>query len=155
MVRPQKYRRVCCEPGARYFKPRGIPLTDLVKSTLTLDELEALRLADVEGLEQGKAAERMKISRQTFGRILGKARRIVADAIVTGKAIKIEGGEVKMAPKRKFRCSDCEHTWEIPYGTGRPGDCPQCQSKNIHRAEEDRGYALRGGARRGPCGKGR
>jgi predicted DNA-binding protein (UPF0251 family) len=155
MVRPRKCRWVCGEPNARYFKPRGIPLTVLAQSTLTLDELEALRLADVEGLEQGEAAERMKISRQTFGRILEKARRTVADAIVNSKAIKIEGGDVKMVPKRKFSCSNCGHNWEVPYGTGRPSDCPKCQSKNIHRAEEDRGYAQCGGAKRGPCGKGR
>jgi uncharacterized protein len=109
MARPQKCRWVCGEPNARYFKPRGIPLTMLAQSTLTLDELEALRLGDMEGLEQEKAAERMKISRQTFGRILEKARRIVADAIVNGKAIKIEGGDVKVSSKRKFSCYKNSH----------------------------------------------
>lgn len=59
-----------------------------------------------------------------------------------------------MTAKRKFRCADCDHTWEIPYGTGRPANCPKCESKNIHRAEEDRGYARQGGAGRGPCRKG-
>jgi predicted DNA-binding protein (UPF0251 family) len=127
----------------------------LEEAKLSIDELESIRLADLEGLEQEKAASLMKISRQTFGRILQKAHQIVADAIIKGKALKIEGGDVKMAPKRKFRCSNCEHSWELAYGTGRPASCPQCQSKNIHRAEEDRGYARMGGAGRGPCGKGR
>jgi len=155
MVRPRKCRRVCCEPQANYFKPRGIPLTMLDEVKLTIDEFEAIRLADVEGMEQEEASRRMKISRPTFGRIITKARRVIADAIVNGKALKIEGGNIVMAPKRKFRCSDCEHSWELAYGTGRPSNCPQCQSKNIHRAEEDRGYARCGGAGRGPCGKGR
>ena len=127
----------------------------LAEVKLSIDGLEAIRLADVEGLEQEKASKRMKVSRQTFGRILSNARRLIADAVVNGKALQIEGGDIVMATKRKFRCSVCAHTWELAYGTGRPSNCPQCRSKNIHRAEEDRGYALHGGARRGTCGKGR
>jgi len=73
-----------------YFKPRGIPLIDLEEVDLSLDELEAIRLADYEGLYHEQAAERMNISRSTFGRILGEARRKVAEAVVDGKALKIE-----------------------------------------------------------------
>jgi predicted DNA-binding protein (UPF0251 family) len=127
----------------------------LTEVKLSIDGLEAIRLTDLEGLEQEEASRRMKISRQTFGHILSSARRVIADAVVNGKALQIEGGDIVMAPKRKFRCSVCTHSWEMAYGTGRPVNCPQCRSKNIHRAEEDRGYALRGGARRGPCRKGR
>ena len=47
-------------------------------------------------------------------------------------------------PKRKFRCSECGHTWEVAYGAPRPAVCPKCKSVHLHRAEEDRGYALRG-----------
>ena len=154
MTRPIKCRRVSCEPKADYFKPRGIPLTMLEEAKLGVDELESIRLADLEGLEQEKAAARMKISRPTFGRIVERARKIVADAIVNGKALKIEGGDFVMAQKRKFLCADCGHTLEVPYGTGRPADCPKCQSKNIHRADEGRGSGLCGGGKRGPCGKG-
>ena len=154
MTRPKKCRRVGWTPGVRYFKPRGIPMTVLEEVRLGVDELESVRLADLEGLEQAKAAGLMKISRPTFGRIVGKARWIIADAIVNGKAIKIEGGDIKMTPNRKFVCLDCAHSWEVPYGTSRPIGCPECRSENIHRAEQDRGYARCGGARRGPCQKG-
>jgi predicted DNA-binding protein (UPF0251 family) len=73
-----------------YFKPRGIPLVDLEEVSVRLDELEAIRLADYEGLYHEDAAQKMKISRATFGRILDEARRKVAEAIIKGKALKIE-----------------------------------------------------------------
>jgi len=153
MTRPQKCRRIGCAPRANYFKPRGIPLTRLKEVKLSLDGLESIRLADLEELQQVKAALRMKVSRATFGRIVGKARRTIADAIVNGKALNIEGGEIIMAAKRKFQCANCAYNWEVPYGTGRPADCPECRAKNIHRAEQNRGYARCGGAGRGPCAK--
>jgi rubrerythrin len=106
-----------------------------------VDEFEAIRLADLESMYQEQAAEKMNVSRQTFGRIIASARKKVAEALVQGKALKIEGGEFEMAAMRKFRCDDCQHSWELPYGTGRPGSCPSCKSGNIHRAQEDRGYA--------------
>jgi predicted DNA-binding protein (UPF0251 family) len=83
-----------------YFKPRGIPLVMLKEVKLSVDELESLRLADLEGLEQAKAAVRMKISRPTFGRIVEKARKTVADAIVNGKALKITGGDFIVTAKK-------------------------------------------------------
>ena len=95
MARPKKRRRVCCQPGAFYFKPRGIPLFQLEEVALSLDELETLRLADNEGLYHEDAALRMKISRATFGRILNEARRKVAYAILEGKALRIETPEGK------------------------------------------------------------
>ena len=93
MPRPFKCRRVCGTPGTDYFKPRGIPLSDLQEIGLTLDEFEAIRLADLEGLYQEDAAKKMDISRQTFGNIIASAHKKVADAIVNGKALKIEGGK--------------------------------------------------------------
>jgi predicted DNA-binding protein (UPF0251 family) len=128
-------------PESNYFKPRGIPLSVLEEVVLTVDEFEAIRLADLEGLYQEKAAEKMSVSRQTFGRIIDSAHKKVAGALVKGKALKIEGGEFEMAAMRKFKCYDCQHSWELPYGTGRPENCPSCKSGNIHRAQEDRGYA--------------
>ncbi len=89
MARCKKCRCVEGEPGARYFKPRGIPLIDLEESVLGLDEFEALRLADQGGLHHADAAARMGVSRATFGRILRSARHAVADALVCGKAIGI------------------------------------------------------------------
>jgi len=153
MARPFCCRRVASEPESNYFKPRGIPLSSLEEVTMTVDEFEALRLADLEGLYQEQAAERMGISRPTFGRIVESAHRKVADALVNGKALKIEGGEVKMLGQRLFRCNDCQHAWSVPYGTRRPPECPQCKSVNICRAAEERGLDQgRGrGMQRGRC----
>jgi predicted DNA-binding protein (UPF0251 family) len=90
MSRPKKERCIRCQPNALYFKPRGIPLSHLEEVGLSLDELEAIRLADYEGLYHEQAAEKMKISRPTFGRILGEARRKLAETLVEGKALRIE-----------------------------------------------------------------
>ncbi len=92
MARPPKCRIVDQEPSVTYFKPRGIPLRKLDEITLTVEGLEAIRLSDVNGLDQDAAAKRMGISRQTFGRILSKARNTVARSIVEGLGLKIEGG---------------------------------------------------------------
>jgi len=86
MPRPKKCRCVKCEPNAYYFKPRGIPLRLPEEVTLHLDELEAIRLADLGGLYQEQAAEKMNVSRQTFGRIIESAHKNVAEALVNGKA---------------------------------------------------------------------
>ncbi len=154
MARPRQCRRVGSMPQSNYFKPRGIPLSTLDEVILTVDEFEAIRLADLEGLYQEQAAEKMNVSRQTFGRIVESAHRKVAEALVQGKALKIEGGEFKMASMRKFRCYDCQHSWQLPYGTGRPEDCPSCKSGNIHRAQEDSGYARGFGRGQGRCCRG-
>jgi uncharacterized protein len=90
MPRPKKCRSIGCNPGAVYFKPRGIPFFRLEETGLDMDELEALRLADCEGLYHEEAAAKMNVSRATFGRILNHARHKVADAIVNGKALKID-----------------------------------------------------------------
>jgi predicted DNA-binding protein (UPF0251 family) len=149
MVRPKNCRRVGCLPGSQYFKPRGIPLSTLEEVNLTIDEFEAIRLADLEGLYQDQAAERMNISRQTFGRIIESAHKKVAEALVNGKALKIEGGDFEMKTRRKFQCTECQHIWELPHGTGRPQSCPSCQSADIHRSEEDRGFSAGRGRRMG------
>ena len=92
MPRPFKCRRIFGSPGSDYFKPRGIPLSGLQEIGLTLDEFEAIRLADLEGLYQEDAAKKMDVSRQTFGNIIAGAHKKIADAIVNGKALKIAGG---------------------------------------------------------------
>ena len=111
MARPRNCRWVGSIPESTYFKPRGIPLSMLEEVVLTVDEFEAIRLADLESLYQEQAAERMKVSRQTFGRIIESAHKKVAEALVKGKALKIEGGEFEMAAMRTFKCSDCQHAW--------------------------------------------
>jgi len=90
MPRPKKNRCVRCKPDVTYFKPRGIPLMALEELSITMDELEAIRLADYEGLYHEDAALKMKISRQTFGRILSKAHQKVAESLLKGKALRIE-----------------------------------------------------------------
>lgn len=93
MPRPRLSRIIENAPVAERFKPQGIPAYRLEEVVLPLEGLEALRLADRLGLMHEEAAERMNVSRQTFGRVLAEARRIVADALVTGKIIRIEGGD--------------------------------------------------------------
>lgn len=89
MGRPYKCRKVACKVAAVYFKPQGIPLRDLEEIDLELDEIEALRLADLEGLYQADAALKMGVSRQTFGNIITRAHKKVAVALLGGKALRI------------------------------------------------------------------
>ncbi|MFH1535599.1 MAG: DUF134 domain-containing protein [Patescibacteria group bacterium] len=77
-------------PNVYYFKPRGIPLRILEEVVLKADELEALKLYEVDGLDQIEAAKKMKISQSTFARILDSANKKVANAIISGKAIRID-----------------------------------------------------------------
>ena len=92
MPRPRKRRMVGREPGVSYFKPQGVPLTGLDEVTLTVEEYEALRLSDREGLSQEDAALKMGISQPTFYRLIKSARSKVSQAIIDGKAIRITGG---------------------------------------------------------------
>lgn len=154
MARPKGCRRVSCLPYSNYFKPRGVPLYLLEEIALTVDEFEAIRLADLEGLYQEQAAEKMKVSRPTFGRIIETARRKVAEALVKGKALRIEGGDVEMAGTRRFTCADCRHGWELPFGTGRPSECPSCKGANLHRAKDGRDGAGKGQGRKLEAGEG-
>jgi len=96
MTRPFKCRKITSEPRAYYFKPRAVPLCELEEVVLQLDEFQALKHSELGRLDQAAAAAAMKISRQTFGNILASARRKLADAVVNGKALKIEGGPVKL-----------------------------------------------------------
>jgi predicted DNA-binding protein (UPF0251 family) len=100
MVRPRLRRRIFAEPNVTYFKPAGIRMIDLKESILAVDEFEAVRLKDLEGLEQEQCAKKMNISQPTFSRLVEEARKKIADAIINGKAIKIEGGNFKMAMPR-------------------------------------------------------
>jgi len=105
----------------------------------------------LEGLYQEQAAERMGVSRPTLGRIVESARRKVAEALIRGKVLRIEGGRIELAQTRRFKCYGCQHAWELPCGTGRPEGCPHCKSRNIHRegvgrlAGVGRGRGCRGG----------
>ena len=106
MPRPFCCRRINGSPAAAIFKPVGIPVRELEEVLMTLDEFEAVRLADLEGLYQEQAAEQMKVSRPTFSRIIDSAHRKMADAVVHGKALRIEGGPVRMEGRRCCRLHD-------------------------------------------------
>jgi len=100
LPRPFCCRRICGEPPCPVFKPAGIPLPDLDQVVMKLDEFEAIRLADLAQMYQEKAAKQMGISRPTFSRIIDSAHRKLADALVHGKALLIEGGAVRRAGRR-------------------------------------------------------
>ncbi len=134
MVRPVISRKVGYKPEVSYFKPRGIPMLDLMEVSLTVDEREAIRLADLQGLSHEEGGKLMAVSRATFGRILRNARKVIADAVINGKAIKIEGGNYEIVIRERiFVCDACNHEWEEPPGTGRPKGCPVCQHDGITR----------------------
>lgn len=135
MSRPVKWRKVSFIPGVRYFLPTGVPQYELEEVVLKIEELEAIRLKDVEGLEQEACADRMEVSRPTFQRILNTARAKVAEALINGKAIRIEGGNFtsNICP---VICLSCKNEWEESFENYRKileGDysCPKCGSKDI------------------------
>jgi predicted DNA-binding protein (UPF0251 family) len=90
MPRPRLKRKICFDPAVTYFKPAGVPLKDLEEITIKKEELEALRLKNLLALDQNEAAEKMEISQSTFHRTLLEARNKVTDALVNGKAIRLE-----------------------------------------------------------------
>jgi predicted DNA-binding protein (UPF0251 family) len=151
MPRPCSRRTIGYAPEITQFGPHcGQPLPPSGEIVLALDELEAIRLADLEGLYQEQVAEAMQVSRQTLGRILDSAHRKVAEALVEGKMLRIEGGNIEMNAMRNFTCAACGHTWQVPFGTGRPSGCPSCASTDFHRSESPCGR----GAGRGCCNRG-
>ncbi|MEA1969720.1 MAG: DUF134 domain-containing protein [Thermodesulfobacteriota bacterium] len=140
MVRPVINRKVGYKPEVSYFKPRGIPMTDLLEVSLTIDEREAIRLADFEGFSHDDGGQYMGVSRATFGRILRNARKNIADAIINGKAINVHGGHYEMVipDRRLVQCLSCRHKWKE-----NPGDkglkskiCPLCKGSNIEKEKK-------------------
>lgn len=137
MPRPRCCRRVSGAPACKSFRPMGVPVAELEEVTLALDEYEAIRLADHEGLYQEQAAERMGVSRQTFGRTLEAARGKVARALVLGLLLNIETQQDDQPGAFgpcAFACQGCGHTWEDPLATGRPLCCPGCKGTNFRNA---------------------
>lgn len=153
MGRPPLERFVAGLPRTAMFKPAGVSARDLEHVELTVDEVEALRLVDLEGLSHEEAAARLGVSRQTVGRVLDAARRKVADTLVNGKALIIGGGAYKVA---RIRCCDsCGSRWELS-GPEQPTKaseaCPVCGSIAV-RACAGPGARRSGG--RCPRGRGR
>jgi predicted DNA-binding protein (UPF0251 family) len=133
MPRPRKWRRVAFEPVSTYFKPAGIPLRQLEEVVLTMEEVEALRLKEVEGVEPEECAQAMCISRPTFHRVLSSARRKVAEAIVLSKALHIAGGDFLPAVQ-PFHCLHDGHRWDVPFqqmAATRDLVCPACRSAEV------------------------
>ncbi len=133
MPRPTKCRRVQYPPDYLTFKPAGVPARQLHEIELTLDEFEAIRLADLEELYHEEAARKMNVSRQTFGNILSSAHKKIADMLVHGKALSLQGGNISLKNERLFLCKDCNNRWSEPLGTGRPRHCQSCRGENISR----------------------
>jgi len=132
MGRHPLWRRVDFVPQITYFRPAGVPVAHLQEVRLSVEEAEAIRLKDLEGLEQEECAQRMNISRPTFARVLTSARQKMADALLNGKAIRIEGGNFEMAV-RHFRC-DNGHEWDVPFEVminSPPRFCPTCNTPSI------------------------
>ncbi len=129
MREPYRKRRIHQPPGFKNFKPIGIPRNKLKSITLTVDEYEAMRLADYLGLEHLEASEKMAISRPTFTRVIEKARHKIARAIVDGMELVVEGGNIEFA-NTLHHCRDCGEEQVKPYHE-YTADCPECGSDNV------------------------
>jgi len=136
MPRPFRRRRVGFSTNFFNFVPRGIRNFDEV--ILAVDEAEAIKLIDIEEMEQEKAAKKMQISQPTFSRILKTARKKVSDAIINGKAIKIQGGNIKMVQprgmgmRRMAGIGGRGRMGGIAAGPGGNCKCPKCGTEAIH-----------------------
>ena len=135
MARPTKWRRIENVPTVPYFIPSEKGVDEIPENVLKLEELEAIRLKDLEGLEQSECAEKMEVSCPTFQRILLSAREKVADSLVNGKVILIEGGNFTrhICP---VRCMDCGNEWTESYENMESikhgeYECPACGSRKV------------------------
>ncbi|QNK39920.1 DUF134 domain-containing protein [Caproicibacter fermentans] len=135
MARPTKWRKIENIPTIPYFIPSDKNLDDIPDNILKLEELEAIRLKDLEGLEQTECAEKMQVSRPTFQRILLSAREKIADSLINGKTIHIEGGNFtrNICP---VQCLDCGKEWMESYENlesikNGKYSCPECGSKRV------------------------
>ena len=129
MARPTKFRRVEFFPENNYFVPWGKPKCEIEEIVLKVEELEAMRLKDIEDFNQEQCAEKMQVSRQTFQNIIDSARKKMATALTEGKAIRINGGHytTKLC---NFKCLECETNYEIKYDQDR-SSCPNCGSEKV------------------------
>ena len=127
MSRPKCCRQIGAMPGRTCFQPEGVTTSSFDEVLLTLDEYEAIRLADLEGLYQEQAASRMNVSRQTFGRIIETARSKVANVLVNGKVLRIEGGSVSMRAVEPVQCPRCHRAFNPDCSKHNEMSCPHCR----------------------------
>jgi predicted DNA-binding protein (UPF0251 family) len=153
MARPTKWRQIEHMPTVENFVPAKQDGEKLEENIIKLEELEAIRLKDLEGLEQEECAKKMQVSRPTFQRILLSAREKIADSLINEKAIRIEGGNFtrKICP---VKCMDCGHEWTESFENmalkGSESDiCPKCNSRNLVCCRGGRGKFCRGNCWRG------
>ncbi len=138
-MRPKKERIVHAPPKVLVFKPAGIPAVNLEKVELTIDEFEAIRLADLFGDDQETAAKKMGISRPTFTRLIETARKKVADSIINCKELVIQGGNIHFK-YNIFRCLNCGYTIKIAIADETPKKCSVCGSLNLKNMAEYLGH---------------
>ena len=112
-------------------------MSDLDVVLLSLEELEAVRLVDLEGLNQEEAAIRVGISRRALWEDLQNARRKIIEALVMGKAIEIKGGNYTVKRQRRCTCKGCRADWEIPFAAEEPRQCPKCGGSDVLSHSED------------------
>ena len=129
MSRPKNNRIVHEPPIFTEFKPAGIPGKSLKQIQYTLDEFEAMRLADFMGLTHEEAASEMEVSRSTFSRLIEKSRKKIAEFIIQGKMLTIDGGNIHFR-RNIIQCCDCGHMYKIKIDTPMT-ECPECHSKNL------------------------
>jgi uncharacterized protein len=129
MPRPKNDRIVNEPPLYSEFKPIGVSGVSLQQVLLSLDELEASRLADYQGLSHEEAAEEMNISRSTFSRLIEQARKKIADFLVHGKLLTIDGGSVHFR-NNIIRCLDCGYMFKTNINVPLK-NCPDCDSINL------------------------
>ena len=129
MSRPEKHRIIYEPPIFTGFKPTGVARNLLEESIMSLDEFESFRLADYVGLSHAEAADEMEISRSTFTRLVEKARRKIADLIIQGRVLTIDGGNIHFR-NNIIRCHDCGHMFNIDIQAAF-NKCPVCHSTNL------------------------
>jgi predicted DNA-binding protein (UPF0251 family) len=129
MPRTEKNRIVHTPPLFSEFKPIGVPVHELMNVILTLDEFEAFRLADYIGLSHAEGAEEMGISRSTFTRLIEKSRKKVADFIIEGRVLSIEGGNIHFR-NNIIRCQDCGQMFKTTIHK-EVKECPHCHSTKL------------------------
>lgn len=135
MSRPKKCRKVDFFPEYTYYRPVDRKLEDLEEIVLNIEELEAMRLKDIEELNQEQCAKRMHVSRQTFQNIIESARKKVTKALTKGMAINITGG-IYCSKECEVKCTKCHHEYSFEFSN--ISECPKCKSVNIYCQKKEK-----------------